>query len=167
VPVHGEPQHLAAHAELARELGVPTVIEALNGMVVRLAPDPAGQIGEVDTGRLYKDGRIIGDFDSIGVAERRRLSFSGHVVVALTIDRKGETLADPELRLTGLPIRDAAGRPLEETVLNAVTGTLDSLPRPQRRDPDVVGEAVRRAVRAAVADAWGKKPVCTILVSVV
>ena len=167
VPVHGEPQHLAAHAELARELGVPTVIEALNGMVVRLAPDPAGQIGEVDTGRLYKDGRIIGDFDSIGVAERRRLSFGGHVVVALTIDGKGETLADPELRLTGLPIRDAAGRPLEETVLNAVTGTLDSLPRPQRRDPDVVGEAVRRAVRAAVADAWGKKPVCTILVSVV
>ena len=167
VPVHGEPQHLAAHAELARELGVPTVIEALNGMVVRLAPDPAGQIGEVETGRLYKDGRIIGDFDSIGVAERRRLSFSGHVVVALTIDGKGETLADPELRLTGLPIRDAAGRPLEETVLNAVTGTLDSLPRPQRRDPDVVGEAVRRAVRAAVADAWGKKPVCTILVSVV
>ena len=167
VPVHGEPQHLAAHAELARELGVPTVIEALNGMVVRLAPDPAGQIGEVETGRLYKDGRIIGDFDSIGVAERRRLSFSGHVVVALTIDGKGETLADPELRLTGLPIRDAAGRPLEETVLNAVTGTLDSLPRPQRRDPDVVGEAVGRAVRAAVADAWGKKPVCTILVSVV
>ena len=167
VPVHGEAMHLAAHAALARELGVPTVIEALNGMVVRLAPDPAGQIGEVETGRLYKDGRLIGDYDSIGVAERRRLSFSGHVVVALVMDRKGETIADPELRLTGLPLADASGRPLEETVLNAVTGTMDSLPRPQRRDPDVVGEAVRRAVRAAVADAWGKKPVCTVLVSVV
>ena len=30
--------------------------------------------------------------------------------------------------------------------------------------PEVVKEAVRRAVRAAVADVWGKKPNCTVFV---
>jgi ribonuclease J len=51
--------------------------------------------------------------------------------------------------------------------MSAAIGTLESLPRPRRRDPDAVGEAVRRAVRAAVRDAWGKKPVCTVFVAVV
>jgi len=36
--------------------------------------------------------------------------------------------------------------------------TIGSLPKPRRRDPDAVAEAVQRAVRAAIADAWGKKP---------
>jgi ribonuclease J len=101
------------------------------------------------------------------VAERRKLSFAGHVGVSLVVDRKGEQMADPDIALTGLPLKDGSGRPFEEAVMNAVLGTLDSIPRPQKRDPDVLAEAVRRAVRAAVAEAWGKKPVCTVFVAVV
>jgi ribonuclease J len=56
---------------------------------------------------------------------------------------------------------------MEDAVLQAIEGTVKSMPRPQRRDPEVLGEAIRRAVRAAVGEAWGKKPVCTVLVSVV
>jgi ribonuclease J len=167
IPVHGEAMHLAAHAKFAREQGVPTVIEARNGAVIRLAPMPAGQIGEIETGRLYKDGRLIGEYDEVGIAERRRLSFGGHIVVAVAMDRKGELLANPEISLTGIPLHDASGRPMEEAVLNAVHGALDSMPRPQKRDPDVVTEAIRRAARGAVAEAWGKKAVCTVLVTVV
>ena len=47
--------------------------------------------------------------------------------------------------------------------MNAVLDALDSMPRPRRRDLEVVREAVRRAVRAAIDEAWGKKPVCTVL----
>jgi ribonuclease J len=50
--------------------------------------------------------------------------------------------------------------------MGAVLGALDSIPRPRRRDPEVVREAVRRAVRAAVAEVWGKKPNCAVLVAV-
>jgi ribonuclease J len=52
-------------------------------------------------------------------------------------------------------------------VLTAVNGTLDSIPRARRRDPDVLREAVRKAVRAEIRDAWGKKPVCTVLITVI
>jgi ribonuclease J len=167
VPVHGEPMHLAAHADLARELGVPAVITIKDGVITRLAPEPVEQVDTIEVGRLYKDGNLIGDIDSVGVSERRKLSFAGHVGVSLVVDRKGEQVAAPDVALNGLPLKDAAGRPFEETVMNAVLGTLDSIPRPQKRDPDVLAEAVRRAVRAAVAEAWGKKPICTVFVAVV
>jgi ribonuclease J len=165
--VHGEPMHLSAHADLARELGVETVVAIKDGIMTRLAPAPVREVDQVDLSRLYKDGRLIADLDGIGIPDRRKLAFAGHVAVSIVIDRKGEQAADPDIALTGLPAKNVENRPFEEIVMNAIIGTIDSLPRPQKRDPDVLGEAVRRAVRAAVAEAWGKKPICTVFVAVV
>ena len=167
IPVHGEALHLAAHASLAREQGVATVLTVENGAVVRLAPGPAEEIDSIEVGRLYKDGVLIGDLDAIGVPERRRLAFAGHVAVSVVLTTSGEVVLDPDIGLSGLPSQDAAGRPFEESIMAAVLGTLDSIPRARRRDPEVVREAIRRAVRGAVADAWGKKPICTVLVAVI
>jgi ribonuclease J len=167
VPVHGEAMHLAAQAALARECGIATVLTIANGEMLRLAPAPAEHTDEIAAGRLYKDGILIGDLDSTGVAERRRLAFAGHIVVSLVLDAKGNVLADPDVVQFGLPREDNAGRPFEETAMTATLDTLASLPRPRRRDPDALAESLRRAVRAAVRDAWGKKPVCTVLVTVV
>ena len=55
--------------------------------MVRLAPAPAEQVDEIVAGRLYKDGSIVGDIEAIGVPERRRLAFAGHVGVALVLER--------------------------------------------------------------------------------
>ncbi len=167
IPVHGEPMHLAAHADLARELGVETVVEIEDGIMTRLAPDPVSQIDEIEPRRLYKDGKLIADLEGVGVVERRRLSYVGHVTVAIVVDARGEVKDEPQVNLIGVARADANGRPMEETAMDAVMATLDSVPRPVRRDPDALGEAVRRAVRGAIAQAWGKKPLCTVFVSVV
>ena len=58
------------------------------------------------------------------------------------------------------------GTPFEEIARDAAIGTIDSLPKPKRKDQALVSEAVRRAVRAAVNQAWGKKPMCSVLVTV-
>jgi ribonuclease J len=167
IPVHGQAMHLAAHADLARELGVETVVTVEDGIMTRLAPDPVAQVDDVDVARLYKDGRLIGRLDDIGVVERRRLSFVGHVTVAVVVDAGGNPIGDPDIDMLGVPRLDGEGRSMEETAMNAVLDTLDSIPRPVRRDPDALAEALRRAVRAAVAQAWGKKPLCKVFVSVV
>jgi ribonuclease J len=52
VPVHGEPEHLDAHAALARDLGVPMVLNGRNGDLFRLAPQPGIRREAVATGRL-------------------------------------------------------------------------------------------------------------------
>jgi ribonuclease J len=161
IPVHGEALHLTEHATLARRCGVMEVVQCRNGDLVRLAPT-AGIIDELPSGRLYKDGSLLVEADARMVADRRRLSFAGVVSVALALTDKGELVGDPSLDLIGIPERDRDGSLIYEAVNDAVLETLASLPRGRRRDPDAVAEAIRRAVRAAVAERWGKKPMCHV-----
>jgi ribonuclease J len=51
---------------------------------------------------------------------------------------------------------------MAEIAYDAVKATLESLPRARRRDPDETAESIRRAVRSAIAERWGKKPVCHV-----
>ena len=166
VPMHGEGRHLEAHAEFAEDLGVKQVIRARNGTLVRLLPHPAAIVGEVPVGRLYRDGAVLTSADDGQVRDRRKLSFAGIVAVSLVLTTKGELVADPEVALTGLPNTDAQGISFAEIAQDAAIRTVQSIPRPRRKDPALVSEAVRRGVRAALNQAWGKKPVCTVLLTV-
>ena len=124
-------------------------------------------IDEVPAGRLYKDGSLLIAAEARTVADRRRLSFSGIVSVALALNDKGELLADPEVELIGIPETDRRRRVDGRDRLRRRGRDLRQLPKPRRRDPDAVGEAIRRAVRAAVAQHWRKKPNVTVHVLIV
>ena len=54
---------------------------------------------------------------------------------------------------------------MEDVMLDAAIGAVESIPRQRRKDLDLVQEAVRRAVRAAANEAWGKKPLVTVFVT--
>jgi ribonuclease J len=167
IPAHGEALHLAEHAALARRAGVPQVLLCRNGDLVQLAPGPAAIVDELPSGRVYKDGSLLVDAEARTVASRRRLSFSGAVSVALALNEKGALLADPEIELFGIPETDAAGSSMSDIVREAIEEAFESLPKPRRRDQDSVAEAVRRAVRGAIAERWSKKPICHVHVLVV
>jgi ribonuclease J len=164
VPVHGEAAHLSAHAKLMRDEGIADVMDARNGDMVKLAPGAPEIIDDVPHGQIFKDGKIIGDDDAVGVADRRRLSFAGHVSVSVILDRKHEIATEPQLVAIGLPRADAHGEDLEDILFEAVVGAIESMPRGRRKDLDAVEDAVGRAVRAAARNAWGKKPLVTVLV---
>jgi len=166
IPAHGEALHLAEHAALARRAGVPQVLVCRNGDLVQLAPGPAAIVDEIPSGRVYKDGSLLVDAEARIVGSRRRLSFSGLISVALALSDKGALLADPEIELFGIPERDAAGASMTDIARNAVEAAFELLPRPRRRDPDEVAESIRRAVRAAIAERWNKKPTCHVHVLV-
>ena len=167
IPMHGEGRHLEAHAKLAERLGVSEVVRARNGAMVRLLPGPAAIIDEVPVGRLYRDGAILTREAEGQVRERRKLSFAGAVAVSLVLSDKGSLLADPEVAVTGLPATDTRGIAFATIARDAAIGTVQSIPKPRRKDPALVSEAVRRAVRAAVNQAWGKKPMCSVLLTVI
>ncbi|MBR0987329.1 ribonuclease J [Bradyrhizobium liaoningense] len=162
IPVHGEALHLNEHAKLARAAGVPRVLVVRNGDLIKLGPGDPGIIGEVPSGRLYKDGTIVEDSKSRAVVERRRMAFSGCAFVAIAMTEQGELADDPEVDLVGIPEKNRAGEPFDDIVFDAVVSTIEGLPKVRRRDPDALGESVRRAVRAVINEHWGKKPPCLV-----
>ena len=56
---------------------------------------------------------------------------------------------------------------MEDVVSDAIEEAFAALPKARRRDPNEISEAVRRAVRSAVAERWHKKPICHVHVLVV
>lgn len=162
VPVHGEATHLAAHARLGREEGIPTVCEARNGDMVRLFPEPMAYPAEVRTGELYLDGLVLCTPEESGVKGRRRLSFGGMIVVSLAVNSSGQVVSGPDYVIEGLP--ETEDESLVELVEDTVTGTIKSLPPKRRSDPDVFSSALFKAIRNEVNGFWGRKPNVNVFV---
>ncbi|MBL8582569.1 MAG: ribonuclease J [Rhizobiaceae bacterium] len=165
VPVHGEAAHLVAQGSLMASSGVAEVAQVRDGDMLRLAPGIAEIVDQVAFGRIFKDGKVVGDEETVGLRDRRKLSFAGHVVVNVVLEDRYELAGDPDVVAVGLPQFDASGAALEDLILQAASGAFDSIPRARRKDLDMVQEAVRRAVRSAVNQAWGKKPLVTVFVT--
>jgi ribonuclease J len=164
VPVHGEALHLSEHAALARAQGAPEIALCGDGDVLRLAPGPAEVVDEVPAGRVYRDGQILVDAQSVTISQRRKLGFAGIISVALALGDQGELLGQPEVQFAGLPEFAPANEPMENFILDAIYDGLDSMPKQRRRDPEAVEEAVARAIRGRVNEVWGKKPLCHVMV---
>jgi len=165
IPVHGEAAHLSAHARLMGECGIRDVVPARNGDLVRLAPGDPEIIADLPHGQIFKDGKLIGEEEELGVKDRRRLSFAGHVAVSIVLNRHHELIADPDVVAIGVPETDARGEDMEDLMYDAAVEAVESIPRARRRDLDLVERAVHSAVRAAAREAWGKKPLVSVLVS--
>ncbi|MCH4539394.1 MBL fold metallo-hydrolase [Ochrobactrum sp. POC9] len=165
VPVHGEAAHLVAQGSLGAMEGIEQVAQVRDGDMLRLAPGKAEIIDEAPVGRIYKDGKLIGDEEEIGMVERRKLAYVGHVAVSVLLDREHKIIDEPDLVTFGVPEENAQGDLLEDILLDAAIEAIDSIPRVRRKDIELVRESVRRAVRAAANEAWGKKPVVTVFVN--
>lgn len=164
IPVHGEPRHLLAHAELAEELQVPEQLVLRNGLMARIAPGPAEVIDDVPAGRLHLDGSVLVRAGEAPLRERRQMSFAGNVVVSLVVDEDGRLIAEPEVAALGIPdLEDDLT--IEDTCREAAEDAVTRLRRNAARDDDAVSEAVRRAVRGRIRFLWDKKPPVTVLVS--
>lgn len=165
VPVHGEAAHLVAHGSLGAMCGIPQVAQVRDGEMLRLAPGPAEILERVHFGRIFKDGKVIGNDVEVGVRGRRKLSYAGHVAVNVVLDNHYDLAGDPDLVAIGVAEKDPQGRLMEQVMLDAAIGAIESIPRKGRRNLDLVAEAVRRAVRASANEAWGKKPIVTVFVT--
>ncbi|MCJ8053677.1 ribonuclease J [Shinella curvata] len=165
VPVHGEAAHLTAHAELAEQSGIGEVPRVRNGDMLKLAPGEPEVVDHAPFGRIFKDGNLIGDYEEMGIGDRRKLAFVGHVAVSVLLDSRYDFQGDPEVEPFGLPQFDDEGEDMGDTLYDAVLGAVESIPRARRKDLEMVREAVRRAVRSTANEIWGKKPVVTVFLT--
>jgi ribonuclease J len=166
VPAHGEAAHLTEHAAFAKAAGVPHVIRAFNGDVVRLTGEPA-VADKAASGRVYKDGDLLVAATDRALPERRRLSFAGVVSVAIAMDAQGTLMSDAEVLTAGLPERTGGNEDFDTFILETAEDLLENLPKAKRRDPNAVRQALERGLRNAISQEWDKKPVCHVLVTLV
>ena len=156
VPVHGELRHLRRHAAIARDCGVAEVVTVENGGLVRLAPEPAGVVETVPSGRLALEGARLVRVDGNLVRERTKAIYRGVVFATVAVNNGGGLLKDPLLATVGL-IED--GEEMVNSRLGAaIANAIADIPAPARGDDDVLREAVRSAIRRSFRELFEKKP---------
>ena len=165
VPAHGEALHLVEHRAMALAAGVPAAPRVRNGDMVRLAPDGPILLDQIAKGRWMKDGNTLAR-DDAAMRERVKLGFAGVVSVAAVVNARGDMVGVPDVVSYGLPETGRDGRVLADAIDRAVFKALEHSPKAKRRDADALSRLLERAVRGAVYEAWGKKPVVHALVVV-
>jgi len=164
IPHHGEPRHLRQQEALGRECGIPEVVYAENGQMVRIAPAPAAVVDEAPAGVLHVDGRLVVPAVDGPAKFRRKLSFVGIAFVSLVVDGKGNVVDEPSLVTDGLPRENHDGDSISELLLDAVDRAIDSMPRARRRENEPLVEVIRNAVRREAEALWGKRPIVHVSV---
>jgi len=125
LPIHGEYRHLIKHKQLAAKVGIPeeNVLLAEDGDVVEFVRDGSqdggrvvGRLGEqVEVGRVFVDGKGVGDVGAIVLRDRRHLSEDGMVIVVMVVSgRTGELMSGPDLITRGFVFEEHSAEILEE-----------------------------------------------------
>jgi len=157
MPVHGEYRMLAAHAQLARDAGVPTdcIVMAENGSVVELSAKGARIVDRVEAGVTFVDGLGVGDVQDVALRDRRRLSEDGVLIIVATLTAAdGVVTAPPEVIARGFGEDDELLDDLREEVANV----LDELMRSNITEIKLLQEHLHDAVGQVVYDRTHRRP---------
>jgi ribonuclease J len=162
VPLHGEYRHLVAHAELARELGMPDdhVIVGDNGSQFEIGPRGVRIAGQVSAGKVLVDGLGVGDVGNVVLRDRRQLAQDGILIVQVAIRREtGEVLSGPDIISRGF----VYARESEALLDQARARVSEALAEP-RAEAAAVRSAVRDALAQFLYGKTGRRPMILPLV---
>ncbi len=161
IPIHGEYRNLVRHSRLAQEVGVPQencfILE--DGDVLELTPQRAQRSNPVHVGRVFVDGKGVGDVGDVVIRDRRHLSEDGMVLAVMAIHQQsGEIVAGPDLISRGF-VRDEEGEEILEQARTVLLDTLKTLNRETRTDPAELQEELRKALRRYFRKKLDRRPV--------
>jgi ribonuclease J len=149
VPIHGEYRHLVRHRRLAQAVGVPEencfVLE--DGEVLEITGQGAQKVDSAPVGRVFIDGKGVGDVGDVVIRDRRHLSEGGMVLAVMAIHQQsGELVAGPDIVSRGFMRAEESEEVLEQA-RRVVVETLNSTNWETRTDPAELKEEVRKALR--------------------
>ncbi|MGH2722226.1 MAG: ribonuclease J [Actinomycetota bacterium] len=161
VPVHGEYRHMATHARLGHEVGIPPSRTVLveDGDIIELKDGKLEKVDRIHAGFVYVDGLGIGDVGQVVLRDRRLLSQDGVIVCVVTVDSQtGELLAGPDLTSRGFVYEDQASEFLEQA-REAVRASLAELAEDEISDWGAMRRHVRKSLGKFLWNRTGRKPI--------
>jgi ribonuclease J len=161
MPIHGEYRHLMVHSKLARKTGIPEerCILATNGDVVSFYSDTAAIVEKVESGRVFVDGKGVGDVGNVVLRDRKHLSEDGMVVVILGMNKtNGGIIYGPDIVSRGFVFEDESQEYLE-TARCIVVEAVNELSEEMRCDCEEVNTTVRQVLRRFFKKTIERRPV--------
>ena len=161
MPVHGEVYQLQAHAKIGEALKVPQILIPRDGDVVEITAEKATVVDEVPHGILCLDGKKIIPANDMAIRGRRKLAELGTVMVSIAIDMSGSLISDPVVSTHGIYGEDQqeAG---EAELADHVIQSVEELDNRHIMQDEAVELAARIAVRRAVNNSHGRKPIAEV-----
>lgn len=140
IPVHGEDRHIDAHATLAENNGVPTVLRPHNGQMYTL--NPTVELLQVfPEEKLFLDGNRFVPSNGLVIQQRRELLNSGMIHGVFVISRQMKTIISREFSFYGLCENSQEEKALSQALADASRNVLFSDISSQGSRKKSVGES--------------------------
>ncbi|RPI36074.1 MAG: ribonuclease J [Nitrospiraceae bacterium] len=160
MPVHGEFRHKVYHARLAEKTGVEksNIFILDNGDVLEVSEEAATLNGKVTSGRIYVDGKGVGDVEDMVLRDRRRLAHDGIVIVILAIEKlTGSIVSGPDIISRGFIFEDASQEVMND-VRELVYTTLKDLDSELIADKSLVQAKIRSVLKKYLRNTMDRMP---------
>ena len=148
VPIHGEYRHLVRHRRLAQDVGITggKLFHSRRRRRLGMTQQGAEKVKPIQVGRVFVDGKGVGDVGDVVIRDRRHLSEDGMVLAVMAIHQQsGELVAGPDLISRGFMLAEES----EEVMESAKQAVLDALASHEPGDPHRPGRAQRRGTHRA------------------
>jgi ribonuclease J len=160
MPVHGEYRHKVYHARLAEKTGIPksNIFILDNGSILEVSRETVMLNGRVTAGRIFVDGKGVGDVEDMVLRDRRRLAHDGIVIVMLAIEKlTGSIVSGPDIISRGFIFEDASQEVMND-VRELVYTTLRDLDSELIADKSLVQAKIRSVLKKYLRNTMERMP---------
>jgi len=166
MPVHGEFRHKIYHSRLAEKTGVPksNIFILDDGEVLEISDGAASKGGSVTSGRIYVDGKGVGDVEDMVLRDRRRLAHDGIVLVLIGIEKlTGAIVSGPDIISRGFVFEDASQDVIND-VKELVINSMKELDNEVIADKSLLQAKIRSVLKKYLRNTMERKPMIMPLV---
>jgi len=159
-PIHGAYRHLVYHSMLAKKLGIPkeNIFILENGDILEISDAEARRNGKVSSGRIFIDGKGIGDVKEMVLRDRLRLAHDGVVLILLAVEKlTGDIVSGPDIISRGFVFEDASQEVIND-VKELLTNTVQGLDKEIISDTSVLKAKLRSTLKKYLRDTMGRRP---------
>jgi ribonuclease J len=160
MPVHGEFRHKVYHARLAEKTGIPreNIFLLDNGDVLEISEGSASRGGKVTAGRVYVDGKGVGDVEDMVLRDRRRLAHDGIVLILIGIEKlTGTIVSGPDIMSRGFVFEDASQDVIND-VKELVYTSMRELESEVIADKALIQAKIRSVLKKYLRNTMDRKP---------
>jgi len=160
MPVHGEYRHLVYHSMLAKKLDIPkeNIFIFRDGDILEISAEGARKNGRVNSGRIFIDGKGIGDVGEMVLRDRLRLAHDGIVLILLGIEKlTGNIISGPEIISRGFVFEDASQEVIN-SVKELLSNTIKGLDKELISDSSLLKARLRSTLKKYLRDTMDRRP---------